>query len=130
MSTLNNILSQISQNKKEIVINKEKIKLKDPVNSLVYFATVQPNEGCCERKLNSFKIFKFDRAIKNVSRDLMEKFRIVNFNGPEQKLIIKSTLLSNGFVHNDILIKDLLKILYVFKAYAKIKKFSNGNFLK
>ena len=117
----------LKQNKEEIIINKETFKLKDRSKSLIYFATVQSNDGNCERKLNSFKILKFDRVFKNVSRDLLEKFRVVNFTGPEEKQMINSTLISKGFIHNENLVGDLVKVIYAFKAFAKIRKISNGN---
>ena len=130
---LSDILLQFNQNKESIIINKEIFKLPyKPDQYPVYFSTVDANDN---KKFDiikdSLKIKKIDHAFAKISKDLIDKFRVVSATAPDYKFIINSMLISNGFKYFELLSNQIYNIFNIFNNNLKcLHLFSRKTFCK
>jgi hypothetical protein len=129
MSCLSNILTQLSESNETISINNEKFPLSTN-NEIMFFATTgQTNEYLTNSKIDSLKITKIDHYFNLISKDLLDKFKIVRLDDLDIKSYINSNLISNGFSKSDELTQNLLDLIELYKHVLKQSLIRNGKIL-
>ena len=125
MSSLSNVLTQLADPNGTIIINNEKFTLTS--NEIIFFATAGPtNEYLTNSRIDSLKITKIDHYFNLISKDLLDKFRIVRLDDLEIRSYIYSNLISNGFNKSEELTQNLLDLIDLYKNVLKQSLIRNG----
>ena len=122
MSMLSDVLLQLSQSKESIVINKDTLQiLNKPDQYPVYFSTINVfDEIQPQKNLNdTLRIKRIEHVFTKVSKDLLDRFRIINLSMPDYKLIISSILIANGFKNYETLSNQIYNLFKIFNNNLK-----------
>ena len=126
MSCLSNILNQLSESNETISINNEKFPLSTNIEIMFFATTGKTNEYLTNSKNDSLKITKIDHYFNLISKDLLDKFKIVRLDDLDIKSYINSKLISNGFSKSDELTQNLLDLIELYKHVLKQSLIRNG----
>lgn len=125
MSLLSNILTQINSRQEKVSINNEQFisVLKSPNIKFANFATVEDldHRYLTDSPIDSLKVTKIDHHFSLISKDLLDKFRIVKYENTNLKNFIDLNLITSGLVNHDAISTDLLKFYNVYKNLLKVK---------
>ncbi|EFX60314.1 hypothetical protein DAPPUDRAFT_343447 [Daphnia pulex] len=131
MSTLSNFLGQINERKETVIINNDQYKLNLDAakqRSFAYFATTKSNNQLLvDVKNDSLKITRIYHYLNLISKDLLDKFRIVIAKSPDLKNFINANLVANGFTTNEQLASQIYKLIEIYQRVLKVPMKSNGN---
>lgn len=135
MSSLSNVLTQVNDRKEIININNENYKFLQKSHGLfAYFATINhPGDKILtDSKIDSLKITKIDHYFNSMSKDLLEKFRIVKADYQNLNNYLNSNLLANGFKLNELICNELVKFNLIFNdiLFSRFKKTGKCKFFK
>jgi hypothetical protein len=121
MSILSDILFQLNQSKDSITINKEVLKITNKLDLFpVYFSTVNLFDQTKPYNSNdTLRIKKIDHVFSRISKDLLDKFRIISITMPDYKLLISSMLIANGFKNYEILSNQIYNLINMFNINLK-----------
>ena len=117
MSILSDILLQINENRETIIINKENFKSTNKLNQFpVYFATVPCDNGLTMSEINDpLKIIRLNHVFTKISKDLFDRFRLIGVPMPDYKILIKTSLIINGFQNYEKLAIQIYNLLQIYK---------------
>jgi hypothetical protein len=119
MSILSEILLQFNQKKETIIINRESYKLFNKMNQYpVYFSTVN-DDFKLDILSDPLRLKKIDHVFTKISKDLLDKFRIISISVPDYKLLISSILIANGFKNYEVLSSQIYNLLHIFTNNLK-----------
>ena len=121
MSMLSDILLQLNQSKDSITINKEVLKIPNKSDQFpVYFSTVNIFDQTKPYNSNdTLRIKKIDHVFTKISKDLLDKFRVISITMPDYKLLISSLLIANGFKNYEVLSNQIYNLINVFNTNLK-----------
>ena len=121
MSMLSDILLQLNQSKDSITINKEVLKIPNKSDQFpVYFSTVNIFDQTKPYNSNdTLRIKKIDHVFTKISKDLLDKFRVISITMPDYKLLISSLLIANGFKNYEVLSIQIYNLINVFNTNLK-----------
>lgn len=128
MSALSNVLTQLNDKNETITINNEKFKF-FPNDQIVFATTSQFNQYLTNSTIDSLKITKIDHYLNLISKDLLDKFRIVKLNDLDSKSFISANLIANGFSTSHELGQNLIELIDLYKNILKQNLVRNGIFL-
>lgn len=129
MSCLSNILTQIKEGKEQIIIKNQPVYLhsfdEKSKQLFTYFATTESN-GKLQQPIDSLKITKIEHYLSMISKDLLDKFRIVHFGQSSYKSLVSASLVVNGFSCVQELTEDISKLIEMYNLILKPIVYRNG----
>lgn len=144
MSALSNSLTQINERKPKILIGNEELTFAAPspdMIAVVYFGIVarqmraSERASCCDiETVDSLRLTRIDHEFNSISKDLLEKFRVVRTSVEKwrdfERNYVHSSLICHGFNASEELsaqigrIKDFyLDILTINSSSKNLKIF-------
>ena len=137
VSSLSSLLTQLNERKETIAINNEKCNLFSKSNyQFAYFATSKSAaRDLNDSSIDSMKITKIEHHFNSISKDLLEKFRVVRLETLNRKALIESSLITNGFTTSHSLADQIAQIVHMFtnilhqtrNGFYSYNNFSNRN---
>jgi hypothetical protein len=125
MSCLSNLLTQLTEKNEFITINNEKFKLTD--NEPIFFATTGPtNEYLTNSSVDSLKITRIDHYLNSITKDILDKFRVVRFDELDTDSYIYSNMIANGFESGSESTQNLVNLVGIYKNILKNFLTRNG----
>ena len=126
MSCLSNLLTQLTEKKKDfITTNNEKFKMID--NEAMFFATTGPsNEYLTNSSVDSLKITRIDHFFNSITKDILDKFRVVRFDELDLNSFIYSNMIANGFESSSELTQILVDLIKIYRNILKQFLVRNG----
>lgn len=125
MSALSNVLTQLNDKNETITINNEKFKFA-PNDQIVFATTSQCNQYLTNSTIDSLKITKIDHYLNLISKDLLDKFRVVKLNDLDSNSFISANLIANGFSTSHELGQNLIELVDLYKNILKQNLVRNG----
>lgn len=118
---LSDVLFQINQGNKSIEINKENFKLiNDTKQIYAYFATACEYNDLKNNQTNDpLMIKRISHLFTRISKDLLDRFRIVEAIVPDYKRLINSLLITCGFKYHENLSIQLYNMLKLYENNLK-----------
>ena len=137
MSSLSSVLTQICDRKESISINNEAVRFvyataaaasaqKNARSPFTFFGSIESTKDTylANSLIDSLKITKIDHYFNLVSKDLLEKFKIISSNTFDEnsnlKNFIQTNLILNGFRTYEQLTDDLVMLSEVYLKYLKV----------
>ena len=131
MSLLSNMLTQVHDRKDTISINNEQFSTVIKTSqTFAFFSTAEDfnNIFLTDSNIDSLKITKIDHFFSLISKDLLDKFRVIKFDYNNLRNYIDYNLISNGISNNESICSELMKLYYVYKNVLNVKtKFNSNN---
>jgi hypothetical protein len=136
MSSLSSVLTQISDRKESILINNETVRFvyatanatTNPKNGsqFAFFGSIEATNDTylANSLIDSLKITKIDHYFNLISKDLLDKFKILNSTNLDEnsnlKNFIQTNLILKGFRSFEQLTDELVMLSEVYLKYLKV----------
>ena len=131
MSCLSSILTEVRDRKETVTINNVPYRLLVPDEKskqlISYFASTQTaNVYLKNFHIDSLKITKIEHYLSKISKELLDKFRIVLYRASSLKSFVSTNLLVSGFSSAETLSTDLLNLIELYGLVFKPVLQRNG----
>ena len=131
MSCLSSILTEVRDRKETVTINNVPYRLLHPDEKskqlISYFASTQTANAYLRNSLiDSLKITKIEHHLSKISKELLDKFRIVFYRASNLKSFVWTNLLVSGFSSAETLSTDLLNLIELYSLVFKPVLQRNG----
>jgi hypothetical protein len=138
MSVLSNILTQVNDGKENIIINNESYPFYNNNNnnksdgnqnnrSFCFFGTISPKVNTTNPQIDSLKVTKIDNYLNLISKDLLDKFFIIQTVEYDVKTIIESNLIANGFTNAQLLSEQMNQLTFLYDKMIKVEQINYGD---
>lgn len=143
MSSLSSVLTQICERKESILISNETVRLAYATagtgtttkssSPFAFFGSIESTKDTylANSLIDSLKITKIDHYFNLISKDLLDKFKIVNSNPLDENLnlknFIQTNLILNGFRTFEQLTDELVMLTEVYLKYLKVMIMRNDS---